>query len=85
MKFNRGRDLTTTNVSSFIVYDLKANASLLDRRTKTYFFLHTSVNASFRLDFDAPVIETPAIRDEGLTGVLDKLAQRLESLVMLGF
>lgn len=84
LKITRGRDLTTTTVSN-IVYQLKANVSLLDRRTKAYYYYKAPVIANSRLDFDTPVIETPAIRDEGLTGVLEKFADRLEALVLLGF
>jgi hypothetical protein len=84
LKITRGRNLASTNVSS-IVYELKGDASLFDRRSGAYYFLRTPVAVVSRLDFDAPVVETPAIRDEGLTGVLEKFAQRLEALVLLSF
>lgn len=84
LRVTRVRDLTSTSVSS-IVYTLKGEASLLDRRTRRYYFQRVAVMANSRLDFAAAVVETPAIQDEGLTGVLDKFAERLEALVLPGF
>lgn len=84
LRVTRVRDLASTSVSS-IVYDLKGEASLLNRRTRGYYFQRLPVTVSSQLDFASAVVETPAIRDEGLMGVLDKFAERLETLVLLGF
>jgi hypothetical protein len=84
LAITRARSLTSTNISS-IVYALRGEASLLDRRNATYSFYRQPVSATYQLDFDAPVTETPAVRDQGIDGVLDLFAKRVETLVLLSF
>ncbi len=84
LAITRARSLTSTTVSS-ITYALRGDVSLLDRRSATYHFYKQPVTSQYSLNFDTPVVETPAIRDEGLTGVLDAFAQRVETLVLLSF
>jgi hypothetical protein len=84
LRISRATDLTTTSVSS-INYDLRGEVSLLDRRSGSYYFYRYPVAVTSRVDFDTPVVETPAIRDEGLTGILDAFSKRVETLVLLDF
>jgi hypothetical protein len=80
----RTRNLTATSLSG-ISYTLAGAVSLYDRRKSRFHFSRVPVSASARLDFDTPIVETPAIRDEGLDELLDNFARQVEALLMSGF
>jgi len=84
LKINRSRDLTSTNVSA-IAFTLTGPVSLLDRRRSAYYLFNVQVSGSGRLDFDTPTSETPAIRDQGLTEVLNDYANSVEALLLRNF
>jgi hypothetical protein len=80
----RARDLASVNLNS-VSFQLVGLVSVYDRRQSRYYVNRQPVNSTSRLDFDAPTVETPAIRDEGLEDAVLSFATQVENLVFLTF
>lgn len=80
----RARDLASVNLNS-VTFQLVGLVSVYDRRQSRYYVNRQPVSSTSRLDFDAPTVETPAIRDEGLEDAVLSFATQVENLVFLTF
>jgi len=76
----RGRDLVSTNLTS-VSFELVGLVSVFDRRHSQYYVRRYPVSSSSSVDFDAPTVETPAIRDEGIEAALQSFALQVENLL----
>jgi hypothetical protein len=84
MQVLRVRDLEAVNVSN-ITYSMYGLVSLYDRRAHRYSFSRVPVSSFAHQDFDSPVTETPAVRDEGLNIAVNSFAQRIETVLFTSF
>ncbi len=80
----RARDLASTNLTS-VSYRLVGFISLYDRRSSQYYFNRQPVVSTSHQDFDTPVTETPAIRDEGLDDAVEGFARQVEGMLFYTF
>jgi hypothetical protein len=84
LNITRARDLASTNLQS-VVIDLTGNITLVDRRTGRAQYRNTPLAVQARQDFDTPVVETPAIRADGINDVLDAFVAGVEKMLFRGF
>ncbi len=66
-------------------FHVSGTLTLVDRRTRRVIIARRRLSATVNRFHGATVLETPAIRDEGITDVLHKFAGEVENQVLLVF
>ncbi|MCH7476625.1 MAG: hypothetical protein IIA14_00810 [SAR324 cluster bacterium] len=74
---SRARSVSNPEISS-LAFTLRGKMKLIRRADGKAIFSGASISANTHLDFDLPVIETPALRDEGINDLVTAFARAVE-------
>lgn len=77
LDITRTRDLSNTNVSG-LTFALTGRMVVVATRDRTRRYMNEPIAVTTSLSFDRPVIETPSVRDEGISDLLRAFAREVE-------